>query len=86
MPGYDDGTPSLGEISRIIQDFRNEYRSGFSELVRKDVYAGKEAEQDRRISELEGREKSKQALLYGTLAAAALSLLGWILTAVAGGA
>lgn len=85
MPAYDDGTPSLGEISRIIQDFRNEYRAGFSELVRKDVYAVREAAQDQRIAELEGQAKSKQALLYGTIAAAGLSLLGWILSAVSGG-
>lgn len=86
MPGYDDGTPSLGEISRIIKDFRDEYRAGFSELVRKDVYAVREAAQDQRIAELEGQAKNKQALLYGTIAAASLSLLGWILSAVSGGA
>jgi hypothetical protein len=86
MPDYNDGTPSLGEISRSIKDFRDEYRTGFSELVRKDVYAVREAAQDQRIAELEGQAKSKQALLYGTIAAAALSLLGWILSAVSGSA
>lgn len=95
MPGYDDGTPSLGEIARIltnlrdeitrnITDFRNEYRTGVSELVRKDVYAVKEAAQDARIMELETRAKFMQNLLYGTLATAALAVLGWVLTAMAG--
>ena len=84
MPGYDDGTPSLGEIARIIKDFRDEYRVGVSELVRKDVYAVKENAQDLRIADLEAQAKSRQNLLYGTLAAAVLSLLGWVLSAVSG--
>lgn len=94
MPGYDDGTPSLGEIARIlsnlrdeitrnITDFRNEYRVGVSELVRKDVYAVKESAQDARIMELETRAKFMQNLLYGTLASAVLAVIGWVLTALA---
>lgn len=82
MPGYDDGTPSLGEIARIIKDFRDEYRVSVSELVRKDVYAVEQRAQDARILELETQAKSRQNLLYGTLAAAALSILGWVLTAL----
>lgn len=84
MPGYDDGTPSLGEIARIIKDFRDEYRVGVSELVRKDVYAVKENAQDQRIADLEAQAKYKNSLVYGSLAAAALSFLGWIFNAVSG--
>ena len=81
MP-FDDATPSLGEVIRIIQDFRNEYRSSLPDLVRKDVYDSQQEALKLRVSELEAAAKSRQALLYGTIATAGLALFGWILSAV----
>lgn len=40
MPAYEDAdTPRLAEIARTLKDFRDEWRQGVQELVRKDVYA-----------------------------------------------
>lgn len=39
MPGFDgDDVPRLAEIARTISDFRAEFRSAISDMVRKDVY------------------------------------------------
>jgi hypothetical protein len=99
MPAYDDAdTPRLAEIARTLKDFRDEWRQGVQELVRKDVYAvhinaleAKIASLDTKISALENGNKeadqlskSRLTLLYGTALAAGVSLLGWILTSIAG--
>lgn len=96
MPAFDDGTPSLAEIGRMLKDFRDEWRQGVQELVRKDVYAAHVAALENKITNLEAClkitdakiEKAEQAartrqnLLYGTALAAGVSLLGWILTSI----
>lgn len=98
MPAFDDGTPSLAEIGRMLKDFRDEWRQGVQELVRKDVYAAHVANLETKIATLEAAlkvtdakfEKAEQAkstqrnLLYGTALAAGVSLLGWILTSIVG--
>lgn len=38
VPVYDDEAPRLAEIGRAIGDFRNEFRSALSQMVRRDVY------------------------------------------------
>lgn len=100
MPAYDDADAyRLSEIARMLKDFRDEWRQGVQELVRKDVYAAHIAALEVRIGGLEARiagietslkdadnvTKGRQNLLYGTALAAGVSLLGWILTALAGG-
>lgn len=96
MPASEDGTPSLGEIARMLKDFRDEWRQGVQELVRKDVYAAHVANLENKIMNLDASlratdakfEKAEQAkntqrnLLYGTALAAGVSLLGWILTSI----
>lgn len=101
MPAYDDtDAPRLSEIARMLKDFRDEWRQGVQELVRKDVYAvhiaaleAKISNLDSKIGTLETKIKEseasmrfKQNLLYGTALAAGVSLLGWILTSIVGGA
>lgn len=38
MPAGDDDTPRLAEIARTLADFRAEFRSAISDMLRKDVY------------------------------------------------
>lgn len=39
----DDDGPRLAEIARTLADFRNEFRSAMSEVVRKDVHSAQMA-------------------------------------------
>jgi hypothetical protein len=96
MPGYDDGTPSLAEIGRMLKDFRDEWRQGVQELVRKDVYNAHIANLENKIAVLEKQivatnvtidkaeqnSRFKQNLLYGTAITTGVSLLAWILTQI----
>ena len=96
MPAFEDGTPSLGEIARMLKDFRDEWRQGVQELVRKDVYTAHLATLENKISNLETKlaatevkirdteqqGRTKQNLLYGTALTTVVSLFGWILTSI----
>ncbi len=53
MPAFEDGTPGLGEIARMLTDFRNEWRQGVQELVRKDVYTAHLATMETKLANLE---------------------------------
>lgn len=39
MAGNDENSPSVAELARFMQDFRNEFRTAMDSMVRKDVYA-----------------------------------------------
>lgn len=79
------------EVRTSLQDMVREYRNSLQEMVRKDVYQVSNAALELRIIALEtklrdaeAQGKSRSNLLYGTALTAGVSLLGWILTAVAG--
>jgi hypothetical protein len=86
MPLQDDEAPRLAEIGRRIHevgqnlsDFRNEVRSNFSEMVRRETYVAERDALKERVVALEQRARSMQSLLYGALASIAVALvLMWI--------
>lgn len=92
MPALDDSdTPRLAEIARSLADFRQEFRNGLQDMVRKDVYQvsftaleSRVIGLEMRLREADAHGKSKSNLLYGTALTAGVSLLGWIVTAVIG--
>lgn len=54
MPGADvDDAPTLKELSRIMMDFREEWRSDKAQMVRKDVHLVEHALLDTRVLRLE---------------------------------
>ena len=82
----EDEVPRLAEIGRRIHevgqnltDFRNEVRSGFTEMVRKDTYAAERDAMRDRITALENRGRSTINLFYGAMATLAVTILTlWI--------
>lgn len=85
----EDEAPRLAEISRFIQDFRNEFRESVKSMVRRDVYdANMQTMQlqintlDARISALqrerdedENKQRSTRALAIGIAIPGAVSFL-----------
>lgn len=74
MPLHDDEAPRLAEIGRRISevsqtmhDFRNEVRTGFTDMVRKDLYYAEQNALRERITNLETRSKTLQGLAYGSI-------------------
>lgn len=85
MP-YDEDTPRLAEIGRRItevgqnmSDFRNEVRSSFADMVRKDTYhAERDAFRDR-LNALEARGRTVWGLALGSMfSVVAAILMMWI--------
>lgn len=74
MPLHDDEAPRLAEIGRriaevslTVNDFRNEVRAGFGEMVRKDLYTTERDAVKERIANLETRARTLQGLAYGSI-------------------
>lgn len=61
MPALDDTAPSVAELGRFIQDFRNEFRSAVETMVRKDVYAANLATMEAKMTIMEVRTAAVQA-------------------------
>lgn len=60
----DDDGPRLAEIARTLADFRNEFRSAMSEVVRKDVHSAQMASVQLQIdmlTEAAERERTDKA-------------------------
>lgn len=79
------------EVRNSLQDVVREFRNSLQEMVRKDVYQVSNTALEGRILALEvklrdaeAQGKSRSNLLYGTALTAGVSLLGWVLTAIAG--
>ncbi len=66
MPAFDDGTPSLAEIGRMLKDFRDEWRQGVQELVRKDVYTAHLATLETKLSNLETKLANTETKIRDT--------------------
>lgn len=60
MPVLDDNAPSVAELARFIQDFRNEFRSAVETMVRKDVYAANLATMEAKLHTMEVKMASVQ--------------------------
>lgn len=86
MPLHDDEAPRLAEIGRriaevsqTVNDFRNEIRANFTEMVRKDLYYAERDAMRERITSLETRAKTLQGLAYGSIFTVIASLFTmWI--------
>lgn len=78
MPAPDDEM-SLREIARTLADFRMEFRSQVSQLLRTDVYRAEQAAMDIRVS---GLEKDRDNAEASAAANRRLALSG-VVTAVA---
>lgn len=53
--------PSVAELARFIQDFRNEFRSAVETMVRKDVYAANLATMEAKMATMEVKMAQVQA-------------------------
>ena len=78
MPAPDDDM-SLREIARTLADFRLEFRSHLTQLLRADVYRAEQAAIDMRVAAL---EKDRDAAELGAAANRRLAL-GAVFTTVA---
>jgi hypothetical protein len=81
----DDDDMSLKEIARTLADFRQEFRSQISQLLRADVYRAEKAALEVRLSSLEKDRDSaeQQAAATRKLAlGAVLTCVGTILAAL----
>lgn len=67
-PGYDqDETPRLAEIARVLNDFRNEFRSAIQELVRRDVYEVQHNGLEQRVKNIEDERRINKNVAMGGL-------------------
>lgn len=84
MPGFDDQTPQLGELYRMMIDFRLEVRALFGEVVRKEVHTAEMSAIKARLEVLEADKRSTRAWAYSSMAGAAIAILMWIIQSVGG--
>lgn len=82
MPTPDDDM-SLREIARTLADFRQEFRSQLSTLMRTDVYRAEQAALTQRITQLEKDHETDDADRRATRKLALGALLTCIGTVVA---
>ena len=75
MPSFDDETPRLAEIGRLlggvdrkIDDFRNEVRQALADKVSKEVYNAEMGAMRERVVVLENRARSLTNTLIGSIA------------------
>lgn len=78
MPTPDDDM-SLREIARTLSDFRQEFRSQVTQLLRADVYRAEQMAMENRVA---GLEKDRDAAEQGAAANRRLAL-GAVFTTVA---
>jgi hypothetical protein len=52
VPTHDEDIPRLAEIARTLSDFRAEFRSAITDMVRKDVYSAHMASMQLQIDAL----------------------------------
>lgn len=90
MPAADDtDAPSLKELSRVLMDFREEWRLDKAQMVRKDVHVVEHQLLDTRVLRLEqGRDNDEKTRTqtrnqyYLALFVGGLGLISAIVTAV----
>lgn len=74
---------SLKEIARTLADFRQEFRSQISQLLRADVYTAEKAALDMRLSSLEKDRDSAEATAASNRRLAVGALLSCVATVIA---
>lgn len=89
MPAADDDVPTLKEVSRVLRDFRDEFRLQMGMMVRKDVHTVEHEALITRLTRLEATnenaEKNKATTrnqFYLALFVAGLGLVSTIVMAV----
>lgn len=89
MPATDDDVPTLKEVSRVLRDFRDEFRNQMNAMVRKDVHTVEHESLITRLTRLEAThenaEKNKATTrnqFYLALFVAGLGLMSTIVMAV----